>query len=94
MTIKKDATQSDCILFFLSWRVLLSLSVGHHIDELAALFTGSKYYNAVDECEDSVVFTHTYVQTGVVYCTTLTFDDVTGAAVAATKDFNAQAFAF
>jgi hypothetical protein len=80
--------------FFSCLGVLLSLSVGHHIDELAALFTGSKYYNAVDECEDSVVFTHTYVQTGVVYCTTLTFDDVTGAAVAATKDFNAQAFAF
>ena len=34
----------------------------------------------VNQCKKSVVLTHTHVVTGVVYCTSLTNDDVTGLA--------------
>lgn len=72
----------------------LSLSVRLHVDELAALFAGGENHYAVNESVNGVIFAHTYVEAGMMHCATLTFDDVTGTAVAAAKDFNAEAFAF
>lgn len=41
-----------------------------------------------------MVFTDAYAFAGIVACTTLTNDDVTGFNALAAEDFNAQAFAF
>ena len=37
-------------------------------------------YSTVNKCIECVVRTHTHVLTGMVYCTSLTYDDVTGLA--------------
>lgn len=42
------------------------------------VFFLAEHYHTIDESEQGVVFTNTYVQTGVMYCTSLTHDDVTG----------------
>ena len=72
---------------------LVSLE-GLYVHELASFLTGREHNDTVDECEQGVVFAHTYVQTRVVLCTTLTFNDVTGFALRPTGDFYAKAFAF
>ena len=68
--------------------------MGLHVDELAAFLTGGEHYNAVYEGEESVVLTHAYVKTGVVYCATLALDDIAGLAVGTTEDFHTESFAF
>ena len=47
-------------------------------------------YNAVNQSVESVVTTHTDVCTGVVNCTTLTYDDITGFAYLATPNFHTK----
>ena len=46
-------------------------------------------YNTVNESEQSMIFTHTYVLTRIVYSTTLANDDVTSYAVLTTPNLNA-----
>ena len=41
-----------------------------------------------------MVFAHAYIQAGVVYGATLTFDDVASLAYLTTENFNAESFAF
>lgn len=65
-----------------------------HVDELATAFTFSKVYGPINQCKQSVVFTHTNIQTWMVNCTTLTFDDVACFSKLTTEDFDAQSFAF
>ena len=67
---------------------------GLNVHELTSFLTDREHNDAINECEQGVVFAHTYVQTRVVLCTTLTFDDVTGFALRPTGDFYAKAFAF
>lgn len=52
-----------------------------HVDELATLFSCGEYHNTVDEREESVILAHAYIQTGMMHCATLTFDNVTCFAV-------------
>ena len=54
---------------------------GLHVDELATLFAGGEHHDSVYESEESVILTHTDIQTGMVNCSTLTFDDVSCLAV-------------
>lgn len=54
---------------------------GLHVDELATLFAGGEHHDSVDEGEECVILTHAYVETGMVHCSTLTFDDVACLAV-------------
>ena len=63
--------------FFLSCLSAL-LCQGHyaHIGLVLALL--AERYRSVNECEQRVVLTHTYILTGVVYRTTLADDDVAG----------------
>lgn len=68
--------------------------MGLYVDVLAALLASGEHYNAVDKSENSVVLAHAYIKAGVVLGATLTLDDVAGFAIAATKDFHAEAFAF
>ncbi len=65
-----------------------------YIDELATAFTFCKEHCTVYQCKQSVVFTHTNIQTRVVNCATLTFDDVACFSKLTTEDFDAQSFAF
>ena len=67
--------------------------MGLNVDELSAFLTGGEYYNAINKSEESVVFTHAYVQTGMMLSTTLTLDDVACLAVRTPKDLDAEAFA-
>lgn len=68
--------------------------MGLHVDELATLFACGEHYNSVDEGEQSVVFAHAYIQSGMMLSATLTLQDVSGFAVRPTEDFHTKSFAF
>ena len=61
--------------------------MGLNVDELTSLLTGGEYHYAVNEGEQSVVLTHTDVETGMVNGATLTLDDIAGFAIRTTKNF-------
>ena len=65
-----------------------------YVDKFATLFAGCEYDSTIDKCEESVVFTHTDVETGMVNSATLTLDDVSCFAEGATEDFHTESFAF
>ena len=78
------------VISILSWinDLLVILSYGNNRNiALVVLATLESNY-AVNQRVKSVVATHTDVCTGVVYCTTLTNEDITGLAYLATPDFN------
>ena len=57
------------------------LCFGGDYRDVALVVTSSlELYGTVNECVECVVRTHTHVLTGMVYCTSLTYDDVTGLA--------------
>lgn len=64
------------------------------VDEFTSFFTGGEHNCAIDKSIQSVIFTDTYIQSGVVLGTTLTFQNVAGFAVLAAVNFDAEAFAF
>ena len=64
------------------------------VDETSAVFTFSEDNSTVYESVDSVVFTHTHVQTGVVNSASLTFDNVACLSELTTENFNTESFAF
>ena len=68
--------------------------MGLHVDELAAFLACSEYHCTVDEGEESVVLTHSDVETRVMHRATLALQDVACLAVRATKYFNTESFAF
>ena len=70
--------QSRFILCRISVGLCLS---GLHVDKLATFLALGEYYYTVDESEESVVLTHTHVETGMVNGATLTLEDVTGFAM-------------
>ena len=74
-------------------RVGLCLS-GLHVDKLATFLALGEYYYTVDESEESVVLTHTHVETGMVNGATLTLEDVTGFAMLTAENLNTESFAF
>ena len=47
----------------------------------------------VNQCEESVVLTHTHVVTGVVYSTSLTYDDVAGLSELTTEKLYTESLA-
>lgn len=55
--------------------------MGLHVDELTSFLAGGEHYNSVDESEECVILTHTYIKTGVMLSATLTLQDVAGFAV-------------
>lgn len=55
--------------------------MGLYVDELASFLTCGEDYYAIDEGEESVVFAHTYVETGMVLSAALALQDVAGLAV-------------
>ena len=67
---------------------------GLHVDELAAIATFSEYNGTIDESVNSVVLTHSDIQTGMVYSATLTLDDVAGFGKLTTENLNTESFAF
>ena len=67
---------------------------GLYVDELTTFLACSEEYSTVDEGEEGVVFTHTYIQSRVVLSATLTLDDVAGLAFAAAEDLYTKSFAF
>lgn len=81
-------------LIFLGSKLVCSSLDRLNIDKFATLLTCCEHYCSVDKGEESVVFTHTYVETGMVNCSTLTFEDVSCLAVGTTEDFHTESFAF
>lgn len=67
---------------------------GCHVDEAATLLSGGEHYGAVNEGIKSVVLAHTHVFTGVVNCSTLTFDDVACFSKLTAENLDAESFAF
>lgn len=67
---------------------------GLDVDELAAFFAFSEDNHTVDQCEQCVVLSHAYVETGVMNCTALTLDDVAGFAMLTTENLYSESFAF
>ena len=50
-------------------------------------------YGTVNECVECVVRTHTHVFTGMMYCTSLTYDDVTCLTNLTTEDLYTESLA-
>lgn len=65
-----------------------------HIDELATAFAFREDNCAVDESKQCVVFAHAYVQSRMVNCAALTFDDIARLSELSTENLDAQSFAF
>ena len=57
------------------------------------VLTTLECYDTVNQSVESVVTTHTDGCTGIMICTTLTYDDITGLACLATPDFNTKSLA-
>ena len=74
--------------------VRLSGLCGLDVDELATVATFAELYSAADEGIESVVLADTDIQTGMVHCAALTFQDVTCFAVLTAKNFYAESLAF
>ena len=72
------------------------LCLGHrsYVDELAAVATFGELNCAVDKGIEGMVFTDTYVQTGVVNCTALAFQDIAGFGILTAENLNTESFAF
>ena len=71
------------------------LCLGHrsYVDELAAVATFGELNCAVDKGIEGMVFTDTYVQTGVVNCTALAFQDIAGFGILTAENLNTESFA-
>ena len=93
------AANATAIYACCSWvnprRCLIVASVQWlNIDKLAAAFTFCKVDCTVYQRKQCVVLTHANIQTRMVNCATLTFDDVACFSKLTTEDFDAQSFAF
>ena len=68
------------------------LCLGHrsYVDELAAVATFGELNCAVDKGIEGMVFTDTYVQTGVVNCTALAFQDIAGFGILTAENLNTE----
>ena len=58
----------------------LCLCCGDYRNVALVVTSSLELYSTVNKCVECVVRTHTHVLTGMVYCTSLTYDDVTGLA--------------
>lgn len=67
---------------------------GLHVDELAATFAFGEDNNTINESEDSVILTHTHVETGMMSSATLTLDDIACFAALTTENLYTESFAF
>lgn len=67
---------------------------GLYVDELASVASFGEFHSATDESIEGVILTDAHVQTGVVYCSALTLEDVAGFGELAAENFNAESFAF
>ena len=72
------------------------LCLGHrsYVDELAAVATFGELNCAVDKGIEGMVFTDTYVQTGVVNCTALAFQDIAGFGILTAENLNTDSRPF
>ena len=72
----------------------LCLCHGLHVDVTAAFFTAGEHNCAVNESVDGVILAHAYVETGVMHCAALTFDNVACLGELTAKNLNTESFAF
>lgn len=72
----------------------LCLFVRSDVDELTSTLTFAEHYDTVNQSVDGVVLTHAHVESGVVYSTALTLDDVARLSVLSAKNLNSESFAF
>ena len=54
----------------------------------------TKYNNTIGQCEECMVFTHTYIISRMVHCTALTHENVTGSCSLTPEYLHAQPFTF
>ena len=83
LIVVKNSTE-QLVVFALNWV---------NTDVIATGF-GLENYCAINKSVESVVLAHTHVCTRVVNCATLTLDYVASFCKRATKNFNAESFAF
>ena len=78
------------LLYCFSVSSLYALSISFFNRNYATVtLTAVESYNTINESEESVILTHTYVFTRIVNCTTLTNDNVTCNASLTTPNLNA-----
>lgn len=91
--IKKSAFRGESRSFYVGISYLFSSLVGLNVDEFTSFLAGGEHNHTVDQCEKCVVLTHADIQSGMVYCSTLTLQDVASLAVRATKNLHSESFA-
>lgn len=65
-----------------------------NVDKLTSFLAHCEHNHSVDKGEESVILSHTYIEAGMMLCTSLTLENVSGAAVGASENFHTQSFAF
>ena len=93
---KSDASglKPERIAFLSSLIGALRLGYGLHVDETAAFLAGGEHNHTVNESIDGMILTHAHVQTGMVNCATLTFDNIARFGVLTAKNLHSESFAF
>lgn len=74
--------------------IVLCFGYGNYIDEFASVATLGELHRATDQGIEGVVFAYADIQTRVVLCAALTFDDVACFCKLAAENFDAKSFAF
>ncbi len=72
----------------------LGFNLGIDVDETTTVLAFGKYNHAVNEGIDCVIFTHAYIQTGMMHSTALTLDDIARFSALTAKNLNTESFAF
>ncbi len=72
----------------------LCLGDGCYVDEAATVATFGEEHGAIYQGVERVILAHAYIETGVMYGSTLALDDVACLGELAAKNLNTQTFAF
>ena len=91
---KRDCSCERSRFLYIGYNSLLVIVCRYNRYIRTVLLTFAEYYRTVYQSEQRVVFTHTYVLTRVMYCTSLTYQDISGLGILTTENFDTQSFAF
>lgn len=91
---KRDCSYERSRFLYIGYNSLLVIVCRYNRYIRTVLLTFAEYYRTVYQSEQRVVFTHTYVLTRVMYCTSLTYQNVSGFGILTTENFDTQSFAF
>lgn len=91
---KRDCSCERSRFLYIGYNSLLVIVCRYNRYIRTVLLTFAEYYRTVYQSEQRVVFTHTYVLTRVMYCTSLTYQNISGLGILTAENFDTQSFAF